>query len=62
MPAECFLGLSDVAARGAAVALTTRRHARRLTTRADSSQVLDDVLPLGCRTSATLAGFADLLL
>jgi hypothetical protein len=61
VPAECFLGLSDVVARGAAVALTTRRHARRLATRADSSQVVDDILPLGCRTSAALVEFADLL-
>jgi hypothetical protein len=61
VPAECFLGLFDIAARGAAVALTTRRHARRLTARADTSQAFDDVLLLGCRTSAELAGIADLL-
>lgn len=61
VPAECFLGLFDVVARGAAVALTTRRHARRLAARADTSQAFDDVLALGCRTSATLARIADLL-
>jgi hypothetical protein len=59
--AECFLGLFDVAARGAAVALATRRHARRLDARAATSQALDDVLLLGCRTSAKLAGLADVL-
>lgn len=59
--AECFLGLFDVAARGAALALTTRRHARRLAARTDTSRAAEDVLLLGCRTSAKLAGLADLL-
>lgn len=61
VPAKCFLGLFDVAARGAGVALTTRRHARRLTARVDNRPVFDDVLPLGCRTSARLAGLAEAL-
>ena len=40
MAAECFLGFFDVAARDAAVALTTRRHARRLAARAATGQAL----------------------
>lgn len=61
VPAECFLGLFDIAAHGATVALTTRGHARRLTARAGTSQVFDDILLLGCRTSAKLAELAHLL-
>lgn len=61
VPAECFLGLSDVTSRGATVALTTRRHARRLTARAGTNQAFDDILRLGCRTSAKTAGMANLL-
>lgn len=61
VPAECFLGFFDIVARGATIALTTRRHARRLAVRADASQAFEDLLLLGCRTSAKLAGIADLL-
>jgi hypothetical protein len=61
VPAECFLGMSGIVAQGAAVAVATRRHARRLVTRTDDRQALGDVLPLGCRTSGRLADLADLL-
>lgn len=61
VPAQCFLGLSGVVAQGAAVAVATRRHARRLAVRTDDRQALDVVLPLGCRTSGRLADVAGLL-
>lgn len=61
VPAQCFLGMSCIVAQGAAVAVATRRHARRLAARTDHRQALADVLPLGCRTSGRLADLADLL-
>ncbi len=61
VPAQCFLGMSGVMAQGAAVAVATRRHARRLAVRTEDRQALDVVLPLGCRTSGRLADLAGLL-
>lgn len=61
VPAQCFLGMSAIVEQGAAIAVATRRHARRLACRTDDRQALDDVLRLGCRTSGRLADLADLL-
>lgn len=61
VPAQCFLGMSGVVAQGAAVAVATRRHARRHAARTDDREALDAVLPLGCRTSSRLTDLAGLL-
>lgn len=61
VPAQCFLGMSGIVSQGAAVAVATRRHARRHAVRTDDRQALEDVLPLGCRTSGRLADLAGLL-
>lgn len=61
VPAQCFLGLSDIVSAGATIAVTTRRHARRLMARVDDRTALDDVLLLGARTSGELGVLAGLL-
>ena len=61
VPAQCFLGLSRTISAGATVGVTTRRHARRLTTRTDDRTVLDEVVLLGGRTSSELAEVAEML-
>ncbi|MGH3881403.1 MAG: hypothetical protein ACRDSK_30630 [Actinophytocola sp.] len=60
VPAQCFLGLNDVVARGAAIGVTTRQHARRLVARIDRSG-LPGVVLLGCRTSGELSAVANVL-
>ncbi len=61
VPAQCFLGLSDIVAAGATIGVTTRKHARRLTARVDDREALDEVVLLGGRTSSELGVLADLL-
>lgn len=61
VPAQCFLGLSDIVAAGATLGVTTRRHARRITARVDHGQALEDVVLLGSRTSSELGLLADRL-
>lgn len=58
VPAQCFLGLSDVITAGATIGVTTRRHARRLTARIDDRTSLDEVVLLGGRTSGELGRLA----
>jgi hypothetical protein len=58
VPAQCFLGLSDIVTAGATIGVTTRRHARRLTTRIDDRTALDEVVLLGGRTSGELGELA----
>lgn len=61
VPAQCFLGLSDVLAAGATVGVTSRRHARRLTVRTDDRASLDEIVLLGSRTSSELGELAEQL-
>ncbi len=46
VPAQCFLGLSDVIAAGATIGVTTHRHARRLTARIHDRTTLDEIVRL----------------
>ncbi|HVE96606.1 MAG TPA: hypothetical protein VNA67_06440, partial [Pseudonocardiaceae bacterium] len=48
----------DVLARGATVAITTRRHASRLTDRVDIREALNKLVLLSCTPSAELAALA----
>jgi hypothetical protein len=61
VPAQCFLGLSDIIAAGATIGVTTRRHARRLTIRMDDRTALDEIVLLGGRTSSELGELAERL-
>ncbi|HEY7595391.1 MAG TPA: hypothetical protein VH969_19730 [Actinophytocola sp.] len=61
VPAQCFLGLSDILAAGATIGVTSRRHARRLTIRTDDRASLDEIVLLGGRTSSELGDLAELL-
>jgi hypothetical protein len=61
VPVQCFLGISGLFVRGAAVAVSTRRHARRLATITGGTRTLDHVLPLGSRTTGRLSQLAGLL-
>jgi hypothetical protein len=61
VPAQCFLGLSDIIAAGATVSVTTRQRARRLAVRTDDRASLDEIVLLGGRTSSELGDLAELL-
>ncbi len=61
VPAQCFLGLSDIVAAGATIGVTTRRHARRLTVRINDHSTLDEIVMLGGRTSSELGELAEAL-
>ncbi len=61
VPAQCFLGLSDIVAAGATIGVTTRRHARRLTVRTDDPTTLEEIVLLGGRTSSELGEVAKTL-
>jgi hypothetical protein len=61
VPAQCFLGLSDIIAAGATIGVTTQQNARRLTARTDDRTCLDEIILLGARTSSELGELAERL-
>lgn len=58
LPARPVLGILDVVARGATVAITTRRHSSRLTDQLDIREALNELVLLSCTPSAELATLA----
>lgn len=58
LPARPVLGILDVVARGATVAITTRRHSSRLTGQVDIREALNELVLLSCTPSAELATLA----
>lgn len=61
VPAQCFLGLSDIIAAGATIGVTTRRYMRRLTVRSDDRTLLNEIVLLDGRTSSELGELAERL-
>lgn len=61
VPAQCLLGLADIVAAGATLAVTTRGRAERITARGDEHHALREVVLLGSRTSNELGLLANRL-
>lgn len=61
VPAQFFLGLTDIIAAGATIGVTTRPHARRLMARTDDRSSLNEIILLGGRTSSELGELAEQL-
>jgi hypothetical protein len=61
LPAGPVLGILDVLARGATIAITTQRHANRLARLVDIRHALESLVLLCCRPSRELDELADAL-